>query len=136
MLQGNVLEMGIFSEHAPYYYNSGLWVIPCDGKKPLPVGWSEYCDLPPSRKVRDEWLARYPDANVGLPLGSASGLVVVDTDDPDEIDSIKRSLPPTAYERIGQQVRTMARLEDVRIHDLRPTYASIDIFLTNGGVDQ
>ena len=105
MLQGKVLEMGIFSEHAPYYYNRELWVIPCDGKKPLPVGWSEYCDLPPSRKVRDEWLARYPDANVGLPLGPASGMVAVDidTDDPDELASIKRTLPPSSYERIGKK---------------------------------
>lgn len=62
------------------FANLGIPVFPCvpGGKQPLtPNGFH---DSTASAKVVDGWWQRTPDANIGLPTGSPSGVLVVDVD--------------------------------------------------------
>ena len=58
----------------------GIPVFPCvpGGKQPLtPNGFH---DATSSARTVDAWWRHFPDANIGLPTGSASGVLVVDVD--------------------------------------------------------
>jgi hypothetical protein len=62
------------------YARMGLPVFPCrpGGKEPLtPHGFKDATTALP--QIRD-WWGRWPEANLGLPTGRASGLVVLDID--------------------------------------------------------
>src|SRR5438876_7166541 len=78
------------------YHRRGWGVIPlysiCDGKctcaeescthpgkHPL-ASWKQYQSRRPSKAEIRAWWAQYPDANVGIITGSATGLVVLDVD--------------------------------------------------------
>ena len=97
--------MGVFSENAPAYWAAGMPVMPCSGKRPIINGWPQYGLRMPTADEQADWLTRYPDANIGLPLGPQSGLCVVDidTDNPEAIAAIKTMLPPSTVERIGKK---------------------------------
>jgi hypothetical protein len=60
-------------------------VFPCDGvsKRPLTKHGFKEASREPSRVAR--WWRRYPEALIGVPTGSASGLVVIDVD-PEGVD--------------------------------------------------
>ncbi|MER6936745.1 bifunctional DNA primase/polymerase [Nocardioides sp. NPDC127514] len=59
---------------------AGVPVFPCvrGGKQPLTAHGFHSATNDPSRV--EHWWARMPEANIGIPTGSASGLVVVDVD--------------------------------------------------------
>jgi hypothetical protein len=62
------------------YANLGIPVFPCvpGGKQPLtPNGFH---DATPSARVVHSWWERTPDANIGLPTGARTGVLVVDVD--------------------------------------------------------
>ncbi|GAB7003966.1 hypothetical protein JCM18899A_14380 [Nocardioides sp. AN3] len=62
------------------YANLGIPVFPCTpgGKQPLtPNGFH---DASSSARVVHAWWQRTPEANIGLPTGAASGVLVVDVD--------------------------------------------------------
>ena len=62
------------------FANLGIPVFPCvpGGKQPLtPNGFH---DASSSARTVDAWWRRTPDANIGLPTGAASGVLVVDVD--------------------------------------------------------
>ncbi|MEP9383376.1 bifunctional DNA primase/polymerase [Nocardioides cheoyonin] len=62
------------------YANLGVPVFPCvpGGKQPLtPNGFH---DATSSARVVHAWWQRTPDANIGLPTGAVTGVVVVDID--------------------------------------------------------
>lgn len=67
----------VFQTHAPLYWAKGLSVIPLEPKSKRPAqeisGWSGYCNQPPHPDKQREWLARYPDRNIGLLTGSEIG---------------------------------------------------------------
>jgi hypothetical protein len=52
------------------------------GKAPL-VAWAAFQERPPSEALIEAWWAAWPNANVGLVLGPASGLVGIDIDGPE-----------------------------------------------------
>lgn len=63
------------------YATLGFPVIPCNGKTPLIKDW-------PQRKTStaedvEAWVAKWPQLNIGLVLGSASGIVGIDIDGPE-----------------------------------------------------
>ena len=62
------------------YARRGVPVFPCepDGKRPLTYNgfWDATAD---PRRIRD-WWSRWPTANVGLPTGERSDLLVLDVD--------------------------------------------------------
>ena len=97
--------MGIFSKYAPLYWEAGLPVMPCIGKRPIITAWDQLSERMPSAIEQADWIQRYPDCNIGLPLGPMSGLcaVDIDTDDPDEIAAIKDALADTPYVRVGKK---------------------------------
>ena len=80
---------GPFATAAPTLVRLGLVPIPCggtDGKRPLLRSWQT---LTPTQVARDlaDLIERFGDANVGLACG-ASGLAVVDIDNPDLIETM------------------------------------------------
>ena len=90
------------------YARRGVPVFPCEpgGKRPLtPNGfWDATADV---RRVR-AWWGRWPGANVGVPTGKASGLLVLDVDErdggPRSLAALERGhgpLPKTAMSRTG-----------------------------------
>lgn len=59
----------------------------------------------PTKEEQEEWLATYPDGNIGLPLGPCSGLVAVDIDSDNEsiIGAIENVLPRSPWRRVGKK---------------------------------
>jgi hypothetical protein len=90
------------------YSRRGIPVFPCEpsGKRPLTYNgfWDATTDLP----RLSAWWRRWPDANVGVPTGEQSGLLVLDVDSdadgPDSLALLERlygPLPRTAKARTG-----------------------------------
>jgi putative DNA primase/helicase len=106
--------MSIFLDNAPLYWGVGLPVMPLKrwnsigkgaGKAPILAEWTQYGEHMPSRAMRDHWLQSYPDSNIGLPFGVASGLcaIDIDTEDPDIIAAIRGCLPASPWVRVGKK---------------------------------
>lgn len=75
-----------FGSAAMTYHELGLAVIPCggeDGKKPL-VPWSSFKDKQPSLNLIERWIERYGWANIAVITGEASGVTVIDNDNPEK----------------------------------------------------
>ena len=68
-------------EAALGYLRRGWSAIPIEprGKRPL-VAWLEFQDRLATPAELEEWIARWPEANVGIVTGRVSGLVVLDVD--------------------------------------------------------
>jgi bifunctional DNA primase/polymerase-like protein len=90
------------------YSRRGLTVFPCEpgGKKPLTYNGFYDATTDP-RRIRT-WWRRWPDANIGIPTGERSGLLVLDVDlDAGGSESLARleqvngPLPKTAKARTG-----------------------------------
>ena len=90
------------------YACSGVPVFPCEpgGKRPLTYNgfWDASAD---PRRVA-AWWDRWPDANLGVPTGERSGLLVLDIDPgvggPESLAALERAhgtLPKTARTRTG-----------------------------------
>lgn len=60
------------------YIQMRLPVIPCQGKQPLLKGWQNRGV--PTEEEMDDWISKWPDLNIGLVLGTASGIVGTDVD--------------------------------------------------------
>jgi hypothetical protein len=97
--------MGIFAEYAPKYWERGLSVIPLNGKRPLVPAWQNLALRHPSDEEKALWLEKYPDCNVGLVLGPASGLVAVDVDSEDDkvLAAVEKVFPPSPWKRRGRK---------------------------------
>ena len=104
--------MTIFATNAPLYWAVGLPVIPLKpfdsldkgaGKAPILPDWTKYGAQAPSKLEQDMWVRSYPNHNIGLPFGAASGLcaIDIDTEDEDLIAAILDILPPTPWTRVG-----------------------------------
>src|SRR5216683_2586735 len=96
------------SEQAALSYTLTLgWpVFPVVGKRPLtPRGF--YDATADARQIQ-RWWRQWPDANIGIPTGEATGLVVVDVDPRHGgLDALEKMqcqfepLPPTRITRTG-----------------------------------
>lgn len=82
------------------YAGKGIPVFPCEagGKKPL-VKWRDEATTNPSRITA--WWNRYPEANIGIPTGRASGLLVLDEDRDGALSELPEELPETTRVRTG-----------------------------------
>jgi hypothetical protein len=102
--------LNIFATTAPVLWEHGLPVIPLRGKKPFTTGWNTYCTDFPDEATREAWLASCPHENIGLPLGPAAGICMidVDTDDEELQKSILGVLPPSPWTRIGKKGMALA----------------------------
>jgi P4 family phage/plasmid primase-like protien len=106
--------VSIFKDFAPLYWAAGIPVMPLKrwnspgkgaGKAPILNEWTQYGEFMPSEAIRRSWLHTYPDSNIGLPFGEASGLcaIDIDTEDQAQIDAILAALPPSPWKRVGQK---------------------------------
>ena len=106
--------MHIFRDHAPAYWAAGLPVIPLKrwnspgkgaGKAPILNEWTAYAENMPTEAMREHWLATYPDSNIGLPFGPASGLcaIDIDTDEEELVEIILGALPKSPWKRVGKK---------------------------------
>jgi len=83
-------EKSIFARNAEKFHQLGLAVIPCgkdSGKQPL-VKWRGITRKRVSDRTMEKWIKQFPEANIGILLGEASGIVVLDDDanrNPEEI---------------------------------------------------
>lgn len=104
----------IFGKWAEKYWAAGLPVIPLRrwnssakgaGKAPILNEWSSYGKAMPSRATQESWVLAYPDSNIGLPFGPASGLcaIDIDTEDEDLVGAILDALPQSPWTRIGRK---------------------------------
>lgn len=104
----------IFLDNAPNYWGAGIPAIPLKrwnspaagaGKAPILNEWTQYGEVMPTEAMRSHWLSVYPDSNIGLPFGTASGLCAIDIDSDDEeiVKAIRDVLPDSPWVRIGQK---------------------------------
>jgi putative DNA primase/helicase len=80
----------IFEAFAPAYWAAGLPVIPLRTRNKMPdiMNWSLYGRQMPTELEQRHWLASFPTGNIGLPLGPASGICIIDIDTEDaELDA-------------------------------------------------
>src|SRR5262245_36534311 len=91
-------------EAARQYRSLGLSVIRVgQDKKPL-IEWKVFQDEPAHTDQIDEWWTTWPTANVGAVTGKVSGLVVLDADGPEGLESLKAlGTPATTWlQRTGR----------------------------------
>lgn len=97
----------IFADHAPQYWAAGIPVMPLQfhDKRPIMTSWQRYSDTMPTPEEQANWLQRYPECNIGLPLGPASNIVVldVDVDDIKVLEAIEACVPVSPWKRIGKK---------------------------------
>jgi energy-coupling factor transporter ATP-binding protein EcfA2 len=106
----------IFGELAPIYFSMGLPVIPLQpfnnqsvkspGKQPIPYGWQIFATEPVPEHTQQNWIASYPNANIGLVTGPQSGIVFIDVDsvNPKVQGAIMKALGvESPWIRIGQK---------------------------------
>lgn len=104
------------------FANLGIPVFPCvpGGKQPLtPNGFH---DATSSARIVHHWWQRTPDANIGLPTGASTGILVVDVDVHDGgsgFESFERARSEGLADHWGWLVRTPSR----GIHAYYPTAA-------------
>src|SRR5215211_1814212 len=95
--QGNGNSTPSMARWAQSYAAKGIAVFPCRGKQPLTERGFKDASADPEQVAA--WWSRYPTANIAMPTGEVSGMVVVekDQDTPEALD-IWRTLPdgPTA----------------------------------------
>lgn len=116
--------MGIFAEYAPVYWAHNLPVIPLRYQNKMPdiTQWSQYGSQMPSQLEQNHWMASFPNGNIGLPLGPASKVCIIDIDTEDDalIEAILESLPKSPWKRVGKKGMALAyRFEGQRNFKLR-----------------
>jgi len=112
----NPLELSkiqhIFAETAPFYFAAGLPVIPLaqSSKRAILDNWAAYHDHMPDEETRATWLKNYADGNIGLVLGSASGvsMIDIDTEDTELAQALIAVLPESPWCKIGKKGVTLA----------------------------
>lgn len=104
--------MAIFLDHVDHYITSGLPAIPLirRDKRPAITNWSRFCASMPEPVELQRWKEIYAEGNIGLPLGTASGLCMIDIDveDPSLIQKIIEALPPSPWHRRGKKGLVLA----------------------------
>lgn len=117
--------MGIFATKAPILWAAGLPAIPImrptatdrngeplpgRGKRPAIKEWQIYGTRMPEQSEMDAWLQTYPDGNIGLPMGPASGIVAVDIDSDDQrvVEAVLAIAGESPWVRIGRHGMVLA----------------------------
>jgi len=92
-------------DKALYYKNTlGISVVPQRNKAPL-VPWAEFQARMPSDEEIRHWWTKYPDAGIMGVVGSISGVVVIDCDSIEAINSFENSLPEGVFVPCSQTPR-------------------------------
>ena len=90
------------------YARRGAPVFPCEPGGKRPITRNGHWDATTDPRVIERWWERWPSANVGVPTGKKSGLVVLDVDlhagGPESLAKLERAggpVPKTAKARTG-----------------------------------
>jgi hypothetical protein len=90
------------------YARRGVPVFPCEPGGKRPLTYNGFWDASADPRRVEAWWGRWPDANVGVPTGERSGLLVLDIDPgaggPESLAALERAhgpLPRTAKVRTG-----------------------------------
>lgn len=101
------MSEAIFATHAPALYKAGLQIIPLHQreKKPIPTDWSRFANQQVTPDQQASWLNQYPNSNIGVVCGEASGIIGIDidTDDKTVFDAIMNCLPFSPWQRKGRK---------------------------------
>jgi hypothetical protein len=97
------MEKTTLKNAALSYWEKGYNVFPVGIDKTPKVQWGQYRTIRVTREQIEDWWTRWPDANIGLPTGSPSGVMVVDFDKKSGgLETLKSlRLPPTLVIRTG-----------------------------------
>jgi len=97
--------MTIYSEHCIEYLKAGFSVIPAKGKKPIVKEWQKYCSIQPHPQEVKTWCKTFPEANIDVCMGKASGIIALDFDetDPAIIAQIEHLLPESPCGKVGKK---------------------------------
>lgn len=99
--------MGIFADWAPIYWELGYSIIPVNKhNKGTYVEYNLYRDEQCSESQLDEWIKKYPDNNIGVVTGKASGIAVIDIDiknNPELLNKVLSVFPRSPVERFGSK---------------------------------
>lgn len=102
----------IFANTAPAYFAAGMSVIPLQQqeKKPVPLDWSRYANMPVELHTQEAWLAANQKGNIGLVLGPQSGMIMIDidTEDNELRDKLIAALPHSPWHRFGKKGMMLA----------------------------
>ncbi len=100
-------ENGNFNilESALSYERAGMSIIPLEprGKKPL-IQWEPYQKKRAAPAEVAAWWKKWPNANIGIVCGAASGIIALDVDGPEGRKTLqegKYQLPPTRINSTG-----------------------------------
>lgn len=97
----------IFLDNAQSYWDAGIPVMPLKTRSKAPIlnEWTSYGKIAPTKAIQGHWLATYPQSNIGLPFGPASGLCAIDIDTVDDalVEIIMDVLPSSPWTRIGKK---------------------------------
>lgn len=99
----------VFALNAPKHWDKGLPVVPLHGKAAFISAWQSYNDKMPTAEERAEWLIKYKDCNMGLPLGAQSRCVALDIDTTieSEIALIDSLVPISPWVRVGRKGKVL-----------------------------
>lgn len=116
----------IFGAHAQRHYEAGLQVIPLYAreKRPIIADWSRFADKPVESSTAADWIVTQQQANMGLVLGQASGLIMIDidTDEQKVFDAIIAVLPPSPWQRKGKKGIMLAyKWSPIKTHRVKNT---------------
>ena len=102
--------MSPFQKIAPLLRQNGYSVLPlmAKSKRPIIEGWSKYCTEPADEETFNRW-TKWENANIGVCLGLASGILCYDLDeDVDGIHAkIEKLLPQTPLIKKGAKGKTL-----------------------------
>ncbi len=101
-------EAPLLIKAALAYARRGILVFPCEPGDKAPLTYSGFWDATTDARRIKAWWSRWPYANVGVPTGERSGLLVLDVDPRDggseslaALELINGPLPRTAKARTG-----------------------------------
>jgi hypothetical protein len=91
--------MGIFSDNALKYFETGIPVIPLKGKVPIVTGWQEWSIRPQTEDELERLIEQFPNANIGAVMGLWAVALDIDTDE----EAVLRTVPYTPIRRRGKK---------------------------------
>ena len=96
------------------YAAGGLPVFPCNVENKRPLVKRGFHVATTDAGIIAGWWARWPDAMIGMPTGAASGVWVLDIDDPDLFAAAAPALPPTRRVTTGKGFHLHWRIDPLR----------------------
>ena len=108
MEEGRQLSAPTLLKAALAYAGRGVPVFPCEPGAKRPLTRNGHWDATTDRRAIERWWRRQPSANIGLPTGKKSGILVLDVDvDDGGLESLAKleragaPVPKTARTRTG-----------------------------------